>query len=146
MTDSPAETFTSVPTSKGGLRAWWVTVRVLTGMVWFGFGLVHKILDLVPRHGQIVGRILGDWGTRPVVVAIGFGECLLALWIWSGQRPFLCAIVQTILIGTMNTLEILLARDLLLSPAGMVAANTILLGLAWALAIRKGVPVRGAGA
>lgn len=127
-------------------RASWIVARLLTGTVWFGFGLVHKILDLVPRHGKIVERILGDWGTRPVVVTIGVGECLMALWIWSGHSPVLCAIVQTFLVVTMNSLEILLARDLLISPSGMVAANAILLGVAWGLAFREGVPTRGAGA
>lgn len=146
MTDSPANAASRVPSTRERPEAWWVAARFGTGAVWLGFGLVHKILDLVPRHGEIVGRILGDWGTRPVVVAIGVGECLIALWIWSGRWPVLCAIVQTALIATMNTLEILLARDLLLSPSGMVAANSFLLGLAWGLAIRKGVPVRGTGA
>ena len=144
MTDSPANSSIRVPPVRKR-PGWRAVARFLTGSVWLGFGLVHKILDLVPRHGEIVGRILGEWGTRPVVVGIGAGECLLALWIWSGVRPLQCAIAQTVLIATMNTLEILLARDLLLSPWGLVAANSILLGVAWGLAFPPRRAIRSPG-
>jgi hypothetical protein len=135
MLDSPSNTVNRVSSTRGLSGRSRIAARILTGGVWLGFGLVHKILDLVPRHGEIVSRILGDWGTRPVVVAIGVGECLMAAWIWTGRWPVFCAIVQTALIATMNTLEILLARDLLLSPTGMVAANSVLLCLAWGLTL-----------
>lgn len=91
--------------------------RILTYFiagVWFVNGLLCKILDLVPRHGQIVARILGPENARVLTVAIGVSEVLMAIWVLSGIKPRLNAIVQMLIIATMNTLEFILVPDLLL--------------------------------
>jgi uncharacterized membrane protein YphA (DoxX/SURF4 family) len=110
-------------------------VRISIAVVWLFHGLYSKILDGVPRHRLIVGQILGDEHARSLTLAIGFGEILLGLWVLSGRYALANAAFQTLLLITMNTLEIIFAKDLLISAYGMLALNSLLLGAAWWLAI-----------
>jgi hypothetical protein len=82
--------------------------------VWLVNGLVCKVLDIVPRHRQIVARILGKQHSLFLTRAIGFAEILMTVWILSGVAPRLNAIIQIVVIASMNLLEYFLARDLLL--------------------------------
>jgi len=111
-------------------------VRIAISAVWIFHGFYSKILDGIPRHRLIVGRILGDEHARPLTIMIGAGEILLGLWVLSGRRTFACALFQTLALMAMNTLEILFAKELLISAPGMVALNLLLLGSAWWLAQR----------
>lgn len=83
-------------------------------LVWLVNGLVCKVLGLVPRHEQIVSRILGNDHAPVLTVTIGLSEIVMAIWILSGFKRRTCAIVQMVVIGSMNILEFMLARDLLL--------------------------------
>lgn len=89
-------------------------LTTLIALVWLANGLLAKVLNLVPRHTLIVARILGPAYARPLTVAIGLSEIVMALWVLSGWRRRWCALAQIVLIGTMNTLEAVLAPDLLL--------------------------------
>ena len=111
-------------------------VRIVIAAVWVFHGLYSKILDGIPRHRLIVARILGEDHARPLTLLIGCGEILLGLWVFSGRRIFACALFQTLALVAMNTLEILFARELLISAPGMVALNLLLLASAWWLAQR----------
>ena len=82
--------------------------------VWIANGLFCKVLNLVPRHEQIVARILGDTYSRPVTILIGISEVVMALWILLGYKSKLNAMVQIVIVATMNTLEYILVPDLLL--------------------------------
>ena len=106
-------------------------VRIVIAGVWIFHGLYSKILDGVPRHRLIVGRILGDSLARPLTIVIGAGEILLGLWVLSGRRSRACAMLQTLALVAMNSLEIIFAKELLISAPGMVALNLLLLGSAW---------------
>jgi len=77
-------------------------------------GLFCKVLNLVPRHQEIVARILGNEHARLLTVLIGVFEIAMAVWILSGLRTRLNAVTQIIVIALMNTLEFLLVPDLLL--------------------------------
>ena len=91
--------------------------KLLTGsiaLVWLINGLYCKLLNGVPRHEQIVARILGANCAAPLTKLIGFGEVLIAIWIVSRIRSRWCAVSQILLVGSMNVLECLLAPDLLL--------------------------------
>jgi hypothetical protein len=96
---------------------------------------VFKVLDVVPRHRMIVATVLGATAAGPVTVAIGAAEAAMGLWILSGIRPRLCAAAQTAAIVSMNTLELGLAKDLLLAPIPMVCANTAFLAAGWYCAL-----------
>jgi hypothetical protein len=89
-------------------------LKYLISAVWLINGLFCKVLDLVPRHQQIVARITGIPQAATLTRIIGFAEIALALWIVSGIKPRLNAIVQVALIAAMNTMEFFLAPDLLL--------------------------------
>jgi hypothetical protein len=83
-------------------------------IIWLANGLFCKVLNLVPRHQQIVARILGDKYSGTLTILIGLSEIAMAIWISSGIKTRLNTIAQIIIIATMNTLEFLLVPDLLL--------------------------------
>jgi hypothetical protein len=90
------------------------TLTYLIAFVWLANGLLCKVLNLVPRHQQIVERILDREYSRTITIAIGLSEIIMAIWILSKYKSKLNAIVQMAIIATMNVLEFLLAPDLLL--------------------------------
>jgi hypothetical protein len=89
-------------------------VNVFIAMVWVANGLFCKVLNLVPRHREIVARILGSEHAAGLTTVIGLSEVFMAVWILSGYRSRINAITQVIVISTMNTIEFILAPDLLL--------------------------------
>ncbi|WP_445749240.1 DoxX-like family protein [Polaribacter sp.] len=82
--------------------------------VWITNGLFCKVLNLVPRHEQIVARVLGDDYSRLFTILIGLSEIIMAVWILSAFKTKLNAIAQIIVVSTMNILEFILVPDLLL--------------------------------
>jgi DoxX-like family len=110
-------------------------LRVGVAAVWLVFGLVFKAFDVVPRHRQIVARVLGERVAPWLTKAVGAGETVVGLWMLSGRLLWLCVALQTGVIVVMNTLELRYARDLLLSPLGMIAANAVLLSVGWYVAL-----------
>lgn len=83
-------------------------------LVWLVNGLICKVLNSVPRHQEIVARILGEEFSRTITILIGISEIIMAIWILSKFKPKVNAITQMVVILTMNFLEFLLAPDLLL--------------------------------
>lgn len=108
---------------------------ILIGSVWLFHGLYSKICEGIPRHRLIVGRILGDGIADKATLFIGVMEITLGLWAFSGLQRRSCALVQTLAIIAMNTLEILFAKDLLISAPGMVVLNLAFFSLIWYWAI-----------
>ena len=90
------------------------TLNILIALIWLVSGLLCKVLDFVPRHQQIVSRILGSEHASVFTKAIGVAEILLAAWILSNIRSKACTILQIILIAAMNIIEFFKAPDLLL--------------------------------
>ncbi len=89
-------------------------LNIFFALVWFANGLLAKIMNLVPRHQEIVGTILGEEYAWHITKAIGTGEILLGIWILTGIKSRFCALLQMGLILTMNILEFTIAQDLLL--------------------------------
>ena len=113
--------------------------QFVIGSVWVFHGLYSKILNGIPRHRLIVGKILGVANPGLATRAIGLLEVLLGAWAFTGWQPVKCAAVQTAAIVSMNALEIFLAGELLISAIGMVLLNLGFLYLVWcwALVARK---------
>jgi hypothetical protein len=86
----------------------------LIAAVWLINGLVCKVFNSVPRHREIVARILGDDHASLFTIAIGALETLMAVWVLSRIMTRLNAIIQIVIIATMNTIEFIIAPDLLL--------------------------------
>src|SRR5579871_1102705 len=93
------------------------------GSVWIFHGLYSKVLNGIPRHRLIVGKILGIERAGIATKTIGLLELLLGVWAITGWLPVWCAAVQTLALIAMNSLEIILARELLISAIGMVILN-----------------------
>ncbi|MCD6068566.1 MAG: hypothetical protein K0S33_3392 [Bacteroidetes bacterium] len=89
-------------------------LNYLIAAVWIANGLFCKVLNLVPRHQQIVGRILGEEYAFAFTKLIGVSEILMAVWILSGFRKRLNAIAQMLIIAAMNTIEFIVVPDILL--------------------------------
>jgi hypothetical protein len=134
----------SIPACHGGwefpayLRlspGWKIAAQILIGSVWVFHGLYSKILNGIPRHRMIVGKILGAANAGIATKTIGLLEVLLGVWVFTGWQPVPCAIVQTATIVAMNTLEIALAGEFLISAIGMVILNLGFLALVWSWAL-----------
>ncbi len=89
-------------------------MTIFIAIVWLINGLVCKVLNLVPRHEQIVSRILGEDYSKPLTILIGLSEIIMAIWILTKYKSKLSAIIQMIVVGVMNILEFILVPDLLL--------------------------------
>lgn len=90
------------------------SILYFSALVWLSNGLFCKVLNLVPRHEQIVARILGNDFSHPLTVLIGIAEIVMAVWIVTGIYSRINVIAQIITVATMNLLEYLLVPDLLL--------------------------------
>ena len=82
--------------------------------VWIVNGLFCKVFNLVPRHEQIVARIVSNHNSRILTILIGLSEIVMAIWILSRYKKKLNTIVQMVVVATMNILEFILVPDLLL--------------------------------
>ena len=89
-------------------------INYFIATVWFANGFFCKVLNLVPRHQEIVANILGNDHAAFFTKAIGVSEIAMAAWIVTGIRRRLNALTQVIIIAVMNVLEFILVPDLLL--------------------------------
>ncbi|HMK24435.1 MAG TPA: DoxX-like family protein [Chitinophagaceae bacterium] len=89
-------------------------INYFIAIAWIINGLFCKVLNLVPRHQEIVARILGSDHAEFFTRAIGLSEIGMAVWILSGINTRLNATIQILVIATMNILEFILVPDLLL--------------------------------
>lgn len=89
---------------------------IFIATIWLVNGLFCKVLNLVPRHQEIVKIILhlDNQTARIITIIIGISEIFMAVWILSRIKHRLNAITQIVIIATMNILEFILAPDLLL--------------------------------
>ncbi len=106
-------------------------LQAVIGSVWVFHGLYSKLLNGIPRHRLIVGKVLGDEVAGPATKIIGCLEVLVGVWAFSGFARADCAAAQTLAIVSMNALEIALARSLLISASGMVILNLAFLATIW---------------
>ena len=95
-------------------RITYTILHYLIGVVWLTNGLLCKVFNLVPRHQEIVERILGSDNSRILTLLIGLAETGMAIWIFSGKWTRVNAITQIVVIAAMNILEFFFAPDLLL--------------------------------
>ncbi len=97
-----------IPTNKDSYLTYFIA------LIWFVNGLFCKVLNLVPRHQEIVGRILGETYAREITFLIGLAEIAMTIWVLSRFLSRFNAVTQIVIILTMNVLEFMLAPDLLL--------------------------------
>lgn len=90
------------------------TLTYCIAAVWLANGFFCKVLNLVPRHKQIIAKILGSAFSKPLTILIGISEMIMAIWILSRFKTKSNAITQIVIIAIMNILEFIFAPDLLL--------------------------------
>jgi hypothetical protein len=90
------------------------TLTIAISIIWLINGLYCKLFNQTPRHQQIVSRILGEEYADVFTKLIGIAEICMAIWILSRFKSRMNAILQIIIIATMNTIEFFYAQDLLL--------------------------------
>ncbi len=88
--------------------------RIFIALIWLVNGLVCKILNLVPRHQEIVASILGVDHAPLLTKLIGVSEVCMTVWILAGLSRKLNVITQLVVIAVMNALEFFLVPELLL--------------------------------
>jgi uncharacterized membrane protein YuzA (DUF378 family) len=93
-----------------------LVLTFVISLVWLANGLFCKVLNLVPRHQQIVETILGVDATtaRVLTLLIGLSEVIMAIWILTQWKSKLNAFLQMSIVAAMNIMEFVLAPDLLL--------------------------------
>lgn len=91
-----------------------ILATAIIALVWLVNGLFCKILNLVPRHQQIVSEILGMQHAWLLTKAIGVAEILMVVWILSGIKRRFCAVFQMAMVAAMNIIEFIIVPDLLL--------------------------------
>jgi hypothetical protein len=89
-------------------------LNFLIAGVWLINGLFCKVLNLVPRHQEIVARVSGYEDARFLTLTIGILETAMAVWILSKISSRLNAVVQISLVVIMNMLEFIIVPELLL--------------------------------
>jgi hypothetical protein len=108
-------------------------IRGSIAAVWLYEGLWCKILGRAPSQADVVEAVprLGPRFGLLFLKTLGTVESALALWVMSGILPGACAIVQTVLLLTLNANGFLWARHIIHEPAGMIVKNIAFLVLVW---------------
>lgn len=107
------------------------TLTYLIAAVWLVNGLFCKVLNLVPRHREIVAQILGDELAEPLTILIGLAELVMVIWILSGFKPKINAATQILIVGVMNILEFFLVPELLLWGQLNIVFAAMFMGLVY---------------
>ncbi|MGY8909707.1 MAG: DoxX-like family protein [Flavobacteriales bacterium] len=87
---------------------------IFIAIIWFINGFFCKMLNLVPRHQQIVARILDEEYAKEITFTIGVLEIIMVIWILSNYKSKLNALLQIAIIVSMNIIELIFVKDLLL--------------------------------
>jgi hypothetical protein len=111
-------------------------IRGAVAAVWIYEGLWCKLLGGAPDQRRVVEAVprLGPRAGARFLLGLGAVETALGAWVLSGLAPVRCALVQTLLLATLNANGILWARRLIHDPAGMLVKNFAFLVLAWVAA------------
>jgi len=101
--------------------------------VWLYEGLWCKLLGREPNQLRIVEAVprLGPRIGASFLFVLGAVETLLGIWALTAIAPIQCAVVQTVLLVTLNAGGITWSRRLIHDPAGMVIKNCAFLTLVW---------------
>ena len=111
-------------------------IRIAVAAVWLYEGLWCKLLRGEPREFEVV-KAVPRFGPRfgvPFLMTLGVVEVSLAVWVLMGAAPLLCAVVQTVLLVSLNANGLIWARDVIHDPRGMLVKNFAFLVLAWVAA------------
>jgi uncharacterized membrane protein YphA (DoxX/SURF4 family) len=117
-------------------------LRAAVAGVWLYEGLWCKLLGRTPSQVKVVTAVprFGALFGAPFLMALGVVEVGLGVWAISGVAPALCAVVQVVLLITLNINGLIWARRLIHEPLGMVFKNAAFLVLVWITGAMGGRP------
>lgn len=100
-------------------------IRGIVALVWLYEGLYMKLLARDPHELSIVAAVGGPGGLSPAqfLGLIGAGETLLALGVLSGLFARPLAILQAVLLLSMNVVGIVMGGGNIADPAGLLVRN-----------------------
>ncbi len=115
-------------------------LRVGVAGVWLYEGLWCKLMSRTPSQVKVVTAVprFGKLFGTPFLMTLGVVEVALAVWVLTGITPGLCAIIQIVLLITLNINGLLWARNLIHEPLGMVFKNAAFLILVWVTGTLQG--------
>ncbi|GAB7188499.1 hypothetical protein ATKI12_8330 [Kitasatospora sp. Ki12] len=100
--------------------------------IWPGRADQRAIVESVP--------LLPGWAVTPLLLAIGAAEVALGLWVLTGRRARLAAVVQTVLVAGFNTGGLLFGADEIPEPGRLVVQDLAFLALIWTVAASRHTP------
>ena len=105
-------------------------------MVWLYEGLWCKVLGGSRHELEVIeaAPLFSPSRAALFLQALGMFECALAAWVLSGWQPLWAAVVQTVLLVSLNTAGITWSRHLIPDPPGMLIKNFAFLILVWVAA------------
>jgi uncharacterized membrane protein YphA (DoxX/SURF4 family) len=117
------------------LPPFWL-IRVAVAAVWLYEGLWCKLLRGQPHELEVVEAVpyFGPRFGALFLMALGVLEVALGAWVLTGIEPWWCALVQTLLLVTLNVNGLIWSRHIIHDPAGMVVKNSAFLVLVWVAA------------
>ncbi|WP_298238486.1 DoxX-like family protein [uncultured Algibacter sp.] len=90
------------------------TLNIFIALIWLINGLFCKVLNLIPRHREIVSEITNSKYSKEITIMIGVLEILMFFWIICKIHPKLNASIQIGIIALMNIIEFIMVPHLLL--------------------------------
>ena len=117
-------------------------IRLSIALVWLYQGLWCKVCGGSAAHLAVISNVpfFGPETARIVLIALGICESCIAAWVLSGRCMRQAAVVQTVLLITMNVGGVIWAWRLISDPFGMVLQNFAFLLLIWVLAEKSHAP------
>jgi uncharacterized membrane protein YphA (DoxX/SURF4 family) len=113
-------------------------IQVAIALVWLYEGLWCKVLGCSRHELEVVEATpLFDPNLAALFLrSLGVFECGLAVWVLTGWQPLWAAVVQTVLLMSLNTAGITWSRHVIPDPPGMLVKNFAFLVLVWVAAGR----------
>ena len=107
--------------------------RLAIALVWLYNGLWCKLLARCSSHEEIIASAAVPLGfhTRLVMVGIGAGEVMLAVWVLSGRKLRLAAWVQTLVLVAMNGAGLAWGAEEIPNLGALLVQNLVFLTLVW---------------
>ena len=108
-------------------------IRVAVAAVWIYEGLWCKLLRGQPHELKVVEAVpyFGPRVGALFLQVLGAVEVAIGMWTLTAIAPLACALVQTVLLVSLNASGLFWARHLIHDPGGMVIKNFAFLVLAW---------------
>jgi hypothetical protein len=118
-----------------------ILLRAGVAAVWLYEGLWCKLLGRVPSQVAVASSVpwVGPRRAAAILRLLGLAEVAIAVWVVAGAFPEACALIQTLLLVTLNASGLVWGRQAIHDPAGMVVENVAFLLLVWVCGAAPGV-------